>query len=251
MQEFVELANRLADEAGEIVKQYYRQPFEVISKDDESPVTIADRSIEERLREIIESERPEDGIFGEEFGIKDSQNGYSWVIDPIDGTKSFVIGRPTFGTLIALCKDDVPIIGIIDQAILKERWIGVEGKPTMFNSAPVKTRPCPEISEAAVSSTTPAMFKDNVVYEEFEKNCKLMTWGADCYAYGLLANGFIDIVIEDSLSPYDFAALVPVVKGAGGHITDWKGEELTLASEGKVIALGDPSLWDDVEKLLD
>lgn len=250
MQEFSALANRLADEADEIVRKYYRQPFDVISKDDDSPVTIADRSIEERLREIIEDERPEDGIFGEEFGVKDSKNGYTWVIDPIDGTKSFAIGRPTFGTLIALCKDDVPVLGIIDQAISQERWVGIEGEQTTLNHKPISTRPCNDPSQACAASTTPAMFDGNPVYENFEKNCKMMAWGGDCYMYGLLASGLMDICVEASLSPYDFAALVPVVKGAGGHISDWNGDDLTLSSKGEVIALGDESLWSEIKDFL-
>ena len=124
MQEFVTLANRLADEAGKIVKDYFRTPFEVEIKGDESPVTVADRAVEKRMRDILEKQRPDDGIYGEEYGIKDSKSGYTWVLDPIDGTKSFVIGRPTFGTLIALCQDGVPILGVIDQPILGERWVG-------------------------------------------------------------------------------------------------------------------------------
>lgn len=250
MQEFKDFANRLADEAGEIVRQYFRKPFEVISKDDESPVTIADRSIEKRLREIIEAERPEDGIFGEEFGIKDSQNGYTWVIDPIDGTKSFVIGRPTFGTLIALCKDDVPVLGIIDQAISQERWVGVAGATTTFNGEPVSTRDCPSLSQACAASTTPAMFDAHGVYEPFDTAFKMMAWGGDCYMYGLLASGLMDICIEDSLSPYDFAALVPVVKGAGGYITDWSGNALTIKSKGDIVAISDKNLWPGLEQLL-
>jgi fructose-1,6-bisphosphatase/inositol monophosphatase family enzyme len=161
MQEFRELANRLADEAGQIVRQYFRTPFDVESKADSSPVTLADRAVEKRLRDIIEKERPQDGIFGEEYGIKPSQNGLTWVLDPIDGTKSFVIGRPTFGTLIALCEDDKPVLGIIDQPILKERWLGAKGEQTLFNGAAVKTRPCTSLAQACVSSTTPAMFSKN------------------------------------------------------------------------------------------
>ena len=251
MQEFTALANRLADEAGTIIAKHFRQPFDVISKEDHSPVTIADRTVEERLREIIEDERPEDGILGEEFGVKESQSGLTWVLDPIDGTKSFVIGRPTFGTLIALCEDDKPVLGIIDQAISKERWVGVQGEQTIFNGNTVKTRPCPSITEACAGSTTPAMFEDlPPVYESFESQCKMMAWGGDCYMYGLLASGFMDLTIEANLSPYDFAALVPVIEGAGGRITDWEGNALTLQSDGKVIALGDLALWDEASALL-
>lgn len=251
MQEFTALANRLADEAGEIVKQYFRTPFDVIRKDDDSPVTIADRAVEQRLREIIEAERPEDGIFGEEFGIKQSKNGLTWVIDPIDGTKSFVIGRPTFGTLIALCEGDVPKLGVIDQAISKERWVGLSGEQTTFNGAPVKTRPCAALADACTSSTTPDMFKRiGPVYQGFEDHTRMMAWGGDCYMYGLLASGLMDICVEASLSPYDFAALVPVIQGAGGHVSDWQGEPMTLKSSGEIIALGDPSLWGEVSKLV-
>lgn len=250
MQEFEALANRLADEARIIAKAHFRQPFEVISKGDSSPVTVADRGIEQRMREIIEKERPEDGIFGEEFGIKESKNGLTWVLDPIDGTKSFVIGRPTFGTLIALCEKDVPVLGVIDQPISEERWVGVRGQKTTFNGQQVKVRPCALLKEACVASTTPAMFKGNRVYEKIEPAVKMLAWGGDCYIYGLLASGFMDVCIEASLSPYDFAALVPVVEGAGGMMCDWSGNKLTLKSDGKVIALGDASLKNDVLKLL-
>lgn len=250
MQEFEALANRLADAAGEIVRQYFRADFEVIKKEDDSPVTIADRSVEKRLREIIEAERPNDGILGEEFGIKEGTSAYTWVIDPIDGTKSFVIGRPTFGTLIALCENDVPILGVIDQAILNERWIGVRGKETTLNNAPVTTRSCSSLDEARACSTTPAMFNDTgPAYEALGKGNEI-AWGGDCYMYGLIASGHMDIAIEASLSPYDFAALVPVVEGAGGHISDWAGNPMTLQSDGRIIALGDKALWPEVSEKL-
>ncbi|MGQ0527109.1 MAG: inositol monophosphatase family protein [Alphaproteobacteria bacterium] len=261
MQEFLSLANALADEAGKIARKYFRQGFEVISKTDESPVTVADRAIEQVLREIIEKERPDDGILGEEFGRVESRNGLTWVLDPIDGTKSFVIGRPTFGTLIALCKDDKPFLGVIDQAISGERWIGVNGQKTTFNGTPVKTRPCKKLKDACMGSTTPAMFvrTGGPVYERFDSACKgekwgsgakMVAWGGDCYMYGLLASGFMDLCIEASLSPYDFAALVPVVAGAGGKICDWEGKDLTLKSDGRVVAMGDAGLWGEVAELL-
>jgi inositol-phosphate phosphatase/L-galactose 1-phosphate phosphatase/histidinol-phosphatase len=250
MQEFIALANGLADEAGTVVSRYFRQSFEVDSKQDASPVTIADREVERTLREIIEAKRPEDGIFGEEFGIKKSQNGLTWVLDPIDGTKSFVIGRPTFGTLIALCEDDKPVLGIIDQAIVKERWLGVTGETT-FNGKAIRTRACASLKEACAGSTTPAMFsKTGPVYEKIEKATKMMAWGGDCYMYGLLAGGHMDLCVEASLSPYDFAALVPVVEGAGGVMTDWDGKALTLKSDGRVIALGDSALLKEALTLL-
>lgn len=260
MQEFLTFANMLADEAGVVARKYFRQPFDVISKSDESPVTVADRAIEERLRELIEKACPDDGILGEEFGTKESASGNTWVLDPIDGTKSFVIGRPTFGTLIALCEKDIPVLGVIDQPISGERWAGAKRFPTTFNGAPVKTRPCASLKDACAGSTTPAMFvKTGQVVQKFDQSChskdwggaaKMVAWGGDCYMYGLLASGYMDLCIEASLSSYDFAALVPVVQGAGGIICDWDGNPLTLKSDGRVMALGDPKLKDDVIALL-
>lgn len=256
MNEFTALANRLADEAATILRPFFRAPFDVESKADHSPVTVADKAVEERLRDIIERERPEDGIYGEEFGIKDGQSGLTWVLDPIDGTKSFIIGRPTFGTLIALCEGDAPILGVIDQAISGERWTGVKGEYTTLNGNPVKTRSCASLAEACAASTTPAMFEGlktpsgAPIYEQFETAFKMMAWGGDCYMYGLLACGFMDIAVEANLSPYDFAALVPVIEGAGGTMCDWEGKPLTLASDGKTVALGDKTLLEDVITLL-
>lgn len=257
MQEFFEIANRLADEAGEIVRQYFRKPLDVERKADESPVTIADRMVEQRLREIIEAARPQDGILGEEFGEKKGESGLTWVLDPIDGTKSFVIGRATFGTLIALCEDDAPKLGIIDQPIMKERWFGAEGMPTTYTNMhlggdfinrPVKTAPCKALEVARIGSTTPAMFGDNPVYKQLNEN--RFYWGGDCYQYGLMAMGFVDVIIEDSMQPYDYLALVPVIAGAGGHISDFAGAPLTLESGGSVAACGDPSLWPELAKKL-
>ena len=254
MQEFVALANRMADIAGEIVQKYYRQPFDVEKKEDESPVTIADREVEKALRDILEKTRPDDGVYGEEYGRQQSKSGLTWLIDPIDGTNSFMIGRPTFGTLIALCEGDIPKLGIIDQPILKERWVGVDGVQTQMNGKDVHTRKCTSIDDARIGSTTPMMF-DVVTdygraYHLFENGTSRMAWGCDCYMYGLIASGYMDIAFEQNLSPYDFAALVPVVKGAGGHISDWRGDDLTLNSAGKVIAVGDRELWPEVERLI-
>lgn len=249
MQEFIELANRMADASGEIIRKYYRQPLLISSKDDASPVTIADREVERTLRDMIEEARPEDGILGEEYDNKEEKSGYTWVIDPIDGTKSFMIGRPTFGTLIALCEGDVPILGVIDQPILNERWVG-DGEQTTMNGDIVQTRECRHLSDAVVGATTPMMFDKlseyDRAYEIFEQGRSRMVWGGDCYMYGLIASGLMDIAFEQNLMAYDYAALVPIIKGAGGHISDWRGDDLTLNSSGKVVAVGDPTLWDEV-----
>lgn len=248
MQEFEALAKRLADEAGEIVHQYFRTSLDVEQKGDDSPVTIADRAIEKRMREIIEDERPQDGIFGEEYGEKKSENGLTWVLDPIDGTKSFVIGRPTFGTLIALCEDGAPVLGVIDQAILKERWIG-NNQVTTFNGQAVKCAPCSFLDTARIGSTTPAMFeKTGSVYKNFNEG--RFFWGGDCYQYGLMASGHVDVIIEAGMQPYDYLALAPIVKGAGGHISAFDGAPLLLSENETVVACGNPELWPEIQKLL-
>ncbi|MFP4098332.1 MAG: inositol monophosphatase family protein [Alphaproteobacteria bacterium] len=254
MQEFVSLANSLADVAGKIIRKYYRKPFEIGRKRDDTPVTAADREVEAALREILQSKRPDDAILGEEHSNTKAKSSLTWVIDPIDGTKSFMIGRPTFGTLIALCEDGVPKLGVIDQPILKERWVGAEGRPTMFNGRIAKTRPCPHFDDAVFAATSPTMFDPisdyGQAFEVFETTGHKFVWGGDCYLYGLLASGFIDVVFEESLMPHDFAALVPIVTGAGGRISDWRGDPLTLRSNGKVIAVGDPALWPIIERVI-
>jgi histidinol phosphatase-like enzyme (inositol monophosphatase family) len=248
MQEFIELSHHLADEAGKIIKQYYRQPFDVESKQDESPVTIADKNVEQRLRAIIEEKRPEDGIIGEEYGIKESKNQYTWVFDPIDGTKSFVIGRPTFGTLIALCENGVPILGIIDQPILQERWIGVKRMPTLFNDKEIKTRSCPDLKKARLGSTSPSQLEQEWI--ALQNSCHFMIWSGDCYSYGLLSIGGLDATIETQLAIYDYIAMPPIIEGAGGHMCDWNGKPLDINSDGRVLAVGDIALKDQILEIL-
>jgi histidinol phosphatase-like enzyme (inositol monophosphatase family) len=252
MQDFIEsitpLAHHLADKAGQIIRPHFRQGVKVDHKADESPVTIVDRGVEERLCAIIEENRPEDGIIGEEFGIKPSQNQYDWVLDPIDGTKSFVIGRPTFGTLITLCENGIPILGIIDQPILNERWFGAQGQPTLFNGKIVRARQCPYLKQARLASTSPSQLVEEWLI--LDKSCDFFSWGGDCYSYGLVANGALDAVIETQLSSYDYAALPPIIEGAGGHMCDWDGNALTTKSDGRVLAIGDIALKDQILKIL-
>ena len=253
MQEQVSLANRLADAAGAVISRYFRQPFDVESKADATPVTIADRMVEAELRKIIEAERPDDGILGEEYGPKESKSGMTWVLDPIDGTKSFTIGRASFGTLIALCEGDIPVLGVIDQPILKERWVG-DTEVTTFNGKPVSVRKCPSLKAARVASTSPAQLAElhgeHPLWKKIYNECNYVVWGGDCYSYGLLANGWLDCVVEQFLAPYDFAALVPVIQGAGGWMGQWDGSPLTLKSDGRTLAIGDHARKDDFINLL-
>ncbi len=237
---FLALAAELADAAGEVIRPYFRQPIRVDDKPDLSPVTVADRAAETAMRRLIASRFPDHGIIGEEFGRERDDAPFVWVLDPIDGTKSFISGVPLFGTLIALTQHGRPILGIIDQPISRERWIGAAGRPTTFDGNPVRCRPCASLSAATVFATSPDMFRgpDAAAFSRVAAAAKLMRFGADCYAYGLLAHGLIDLVIESSLKPYDFCAMVPVVEGAGGIATDWQGAPLSLASDGRVLVAG-------------
>jgi inositol-phosphate phosphatase/L-galactose 1-phosphate phosphatase/histidinol-phosphatase len=241
---FVALAQALVDQSGGVLRRYFRQPLAIEAKADLSPVTIADREVETLVRSAIEAAFPDHGILGEEFGAVRADAEYVWVIDPIDGTKSFMTGKATFGTLIALTRRGRPILGVIDQPITRERWVGVASQPTTFNGAPISVRPCARLADATLYATTPQMFvgDDAVAFERLMKAVKYPLYGADCYAYGLLASGFTDLVCEASLQPYDYCALVPVVEGAGGVMSDWQGRPVTIATNGRVLAAGDAAL---------
>ena len=250
----IALAHRLADAAGAAIRPYFRGDIGLEAKGDDSPVTLADRAAEEAMRRILTAEAGRDGIEGEEFGIERESASRRWVLDPIDGTVSFAAGRPIFGTLIALLQGGFPVLGVIDQPIAGERWVGAAGRATTFNGAEVRTRPCRELGEALLASTGPQYFDDHSA-EHFMALAartahRRMIWGGDCYNYGLVASGQVDLVCESGLKLHDFAALVPVVEGAGGVMADWNGEPLHAGSEGHVIALGDPARLEDVVEAL-
>ncbi|MEX0922385.1 MAG: histidinol-phosphatase [Rhodovibrionaceae bacterium] len=247
-QGFIETAGILAETAREVILRHFRTPLAVDSKSDESPVTIADRETEAALRRVIAARHPEHGIVGEEHGIERPDAEFVWVLDPIDGTKSFVTGSPLFGTLIALKHGDRPILGVIDMPVLDERWLGAAGRGTSFTDAgggrEARCRPCPALSSALLRTTSLSMFEsdpaDLPALRRVMEAVQVTVWGGDCYCYGLLASGFQDLVIEASLQNYDFMALVPVVEGAGGIATDWNGRPLGLESDGRVVMAGDP-----------
>jgi inositol-phosphate phosphatase/L-galactose 1-phosphate phosphatase/histidinol-phosphatase len=241
LDDFLALAIRLADAAGEAIRPYFRKPLAVDDKADLTPVTAADRGAETAMRSLIEQRFPDHGIVGEEFGRLREDAELVWTLDPIDGTKSFISGVPLFGTLIALTRAKRPILGIIDQPVSRERWVGTAGRPTTLNGVPVYCRACPALVAATLFATTPDMFKegDALAFGRVSAAVKLTRFGADCYAYGLLAAGFIDLVLEASLKPYDFCAMVPIVEGAGGVATDWRGADLDLASDGRILVAGD------------
>jgi histidinol phosphatase-like enzyme (inositol monophosphatase family) len=242
--ELVSLANSLADAARPIVARYFRTGVTIDDKSDASPVTVADREAETAMRALLARHVPGHGVFGEEHGAERADAEYVWVLDPIDGTKAFITGLPVFGTLVALLHRGVPVLGVIDQPILGERWLGVEGRQSTFNGQPIRARACPALDRAYMYSTAPIMFP-GILGEQhaaLTRRVKLFRWGGDCYAYGLLAAGHVDLVVENDLKLYDFAALVPVIAGAGGLITDWRGKPLDMHSDGSVLAAGDAAL---------
>lgn len=244
----IALAAALADAAGAAIRPYYRAAHGLEAKADDSPVTLADRAAEAAMRALIERTCPSDAIIGEEYGVKEGTSGRAWVLDPIDGTRGFISGRPIFGTLIALVVDGWPLLGVIDQPVLRERWLGATGRPTSFNGKPAATRRCADLGRALLATTSPALFDDRQLhaFEHLDAAAMSTVLGGDCYNYGCVASGWLDVVVEAGLKLHDFAALVPVVEGAGGRMCDWAGDPLTADSIGEVVAAGDPARIDDV-----
>ncbi|WP_033070499.1 histidinol-phosphatase [Thalassospira australica] len=245
---FLEIAHKLADAARPVVRKYYRTPVAVDVKADDSPVTIADREVERTMRDILNAELPDHGILGEEHGRENTDAEYVWVLDPIDGTKSFISGKPSFATLIALCHNGKPVLGVIDQAITDERWVGVMGQASTMNGVEISARECEDLDRATFFTTAPELFTGDSqkAYAAIAEKCRVPMYGVDAYAYGLTALGLADTVVEIGLQAYDFCALVPVVEGAGGVVTDWSGTALTMDSRGDVIASGDARCHQDV-----
>jgi inositol-phosphate phosphatase/L-galactose 1-phosphate phosphatase/histidinol-phosphatase len=245
-------AHDLADEAGKIIRRYFRHKFAIDEKPDHTPVTIADRAAERAMRRLIKARFPTHGIIGEEYGRAQAEAEYVWVLDPIDGTKSFISGVPLFGTLIALTHRGQPILGVVDQPILRERWVGAAGRKTTLNGKRIKTRACASLDRATLFATSPDLFAagDATGFERLRRAVKLTRFGADCYAYALLASGFVDLVVEAGLKPHDFCALAPVIAGAGGAMTDWQGKALDFHSDGRVVASGDQALASKAREVL-
>jgi inositol-phosphate phosphatase/L-galactose 1-phosphate phosphatase/histidinol-phosphatase len=235
--------------SGDIARAYYRQPFEIDSKSDETPVTVADREIELRLRAFIEVHFPKDGIIGEEFGETPSRSGRTWILDPIDGTKSFTIGRPTFTTLIALCEEGVPVLGVIDQPIIGDRWVGARGQVSTHNGKPISVRSCPSLKQAICGVGGPDQV-GRANHDMLRDASRYMIYQGDAYLYGLMAQGHMDLVVEATMGVYDIMALVPIVEGAGGIITDWQGKPQIVGSSDKVLAAGSVAIHQEAMVLL-
>ena len=239
------LGEQLADVAREIARRHFRTPVAVERKRDGSPVTVADRDIETHMRRLIRAAFPGHAIRGEEFAAEGSGE-FTWVLDPIDGTKSFITGYPLFGSLIALVHGNRPMLGVIEAPALGERWVGCEGRGTLFNGSPVRTSNCRSIEEAVVYTTTAETFSasERRRFEALSARAALRRFGGDCYLYGMLAGGYCDLIIEVQLKPHDFMAAIPVVEGAGGRISDWRGQPLGWTTDGRVVAAATEALWE-------
>lgn len=249
---FEALAQEVASVARRTALKYFRTPLEVHTKDDSSPVTRADREIEYEARRLIEAAEPAHGIFGEELGRLRPGARFQWVLDPIDGTKSFMTGMPLFGTLIALLDGGRPILGVIEMPALDECWVGRPDRGTVLNATACRASGQTSLSEAILYTTTVDTFsgREAQVLQRLSRACRMRRFGGDCYSYALLASGHVDIVLETRLQPYDYMALIPVIEGAGGLITDWHGEPLTLQSSGHVLAAATPALHAQAVKLI-
>lgn len=242
--------DQLGDEARAIAMQHFRAEFEVETKSDMTPVTNADRAIERRLREMITSRFPTHVLVGEEEGGR-MTDGVNWVIDPIDGTKSFVTGLPLFGTLVAILADRRPIWGMVEVPAMRERWIGVSDR-TSRNGEPCAVSACTHLRDARLCSTDPRMFSGEAAraFAQLASEVRVTRFGTDCYGYAMLASGHVDLVVEDGLQVHDVMAIVPVIQGAGGIVTTWSGDAIDEAFQGNIIAAATQPLHDQASRWL-
>ncbi len=249
LDELKKFSHTLAIEGGKVIKKYFRTDVSIETKSDESPVTIADKQTEEVMRLLIEKEFPGHGILGEEFGRVNEESEYQWILDPIDGTKSFITGAVTFGTLIALTKNGQPILGVINQPILNEFLIG-DNNEAKLNDNPVKVRECTNLKDATLLASDHLMFgqyQNQDAFEQLIRKAKMYRMWGDCYGYYLVATGYADIMLDPIMSVWDSMALIPVIRGAGGIITDYNGNDPVT---GNSTVAASPAIHKEVIKLL-
>ena len=252
LNEFVKFANLLADSASQTSMKYFRTKLEVDNKDDESPVTIADKETEKIIRDEIRKNFPNHGILGEEYENENLESEFIWVIDPIDGTRSYIAGHKDFGNLISLLHNNQPIIGIINCPAHNERWLGIKDVKTTCNGKNVLTSGIKKIENAYLFTSGVYFYEPffRKGFETLKEKTKYFRLGGDCYMYGMLSSGLIDIVIEDTLKAHDYMALINVVEGAGGKISDKYGKPITLQSDGSLIASSSPQLHNEIINII-
>jgi histidinol phosphatase-like enzyme (inositol monophosphatase family) len=242
-----EFAHELADRSGAAILPHFRTALAVANKETAGfdPVTIADRDSETVMRGLIEERFPDHGIAGEEFADRPANGPYCWALDPIDGTKSFIIGMPTWGTLIGLLHDGRPVLGMMNQPYTGERFWGTADGARFRNASgerAMRTRACASLGEAILATTSPSLFKreEGPRFEQLSSAVRMTRYGGDCYLYCMVAMGCIDIVAEAGLKPFDIIPLVPIIEAAGGRVTTWDGGDPT--GGGQILVTGDPSL---------
>jgi myo-inositol-1(or 4)-monophosphatase len=253
----IAFAHKLADAAGAVIRPYFRRRIDVTDKAAGAafdPVTAADREAEQTMRELIEREYPSDGILGEEFDEKPSRNGRRWVLDPVDGTRAFITGRHEWGSLIALEENGVPVLGVIDQPVLRERFIAANSETHMLaegEDVRLQVRPCADLSEAILCATHPTAYfspQEREAFARIEPHVRMSRFGGDCYLFVALALGFVDLIVESTLKRWDVAALIPIVEGAGGIISNWQGG--SCVAGGQILAAGDTRIHKAAMQLL-
>ncbi|HEX2417201.1 MAG TPA: inositol monophosphatase family protein [Micromonosporaceae bacterium] len=250
--ELVHFAERLADEARHLLENAMTEATRIEIKEDNSFVTEVDRTIEARLRKLIEQTQPDHGIMGEEYGSRDLDADVVWVLDPVDGTAPFIAGIPVYGTLIGVSRFGRPWIGVLDYPATGDRWVGVNGVFARRNGVPVRTRPCADLSSALMTCSNPDFFQsyEYSLLTRIRDEVQYTLYGASSFAYGVLASGRVDLAVDSGLKPYDVFAPAAVIGGAGGIMTEWSGTELGLDSRGQIVATGDPDLHTLALKLL-
>ena len=256
IERLVAFAHRLADAAAPITLAQFRRHPEVTNKAQGAkvdPVTQADRQAEAAIRALIEADYPTHGIHGEELAQKPG-NAFNWIIDPIDGTRAYICGVPVWGTLIGLEREGSPYLGLLDQPFLGERYVGQPGATQMRDAQgtrPAKTSGCTSLATAKLGCTTPELFAPGTEQENFHDlaaRCPVVRYGGDCYFYGLVACGHMDLIVEASLKPFDISPLIPVIEGAGGVVTNWQGGAAN--GGGRVVAAATPQLHAEALELL-
>ncbi|MFJ2684377.1 histidinol-phosphatase [Pseudomonas sp. NPDC087342] len=250
--EYLAFAEQLADAAASAIKPFFRAQLDVEDKGGRlfDPVTLADKAAERVMREQILARYPEHGVLGEEEGTTLGKSRLTWVLDPIDGTRAFITGLPLWGTLIALNDGYRPVVGVMNQPFTGERYLGSH-LGSWCNGAQLKTRNCHSLASATLMCTTPDMFdtpEKSAAFKSISSKAQLVRFGGDCYAYCMLASGFVDVIVEASLQSYDVQALIPIIEGAGGIITTWDGS--SAQDGGSIVACGDPSLHAEIVDLL-
>ncbi|MEO9819613.1 MAG: inositol monophosphatase family protein [Paracoccaceae bacterium] len=250
--EYLAFAETLADQSRKMLLAVKGDAPEIDIKSDASFVTATDKAVETALREMIQRTYPDHGILGEEFDDINIGAEFVWVLDPIDGTAAFVAGIPVYGTLIGLAWQGRPFVGVIDHPVTADRWVGVSGKMAEHNGTPVRVRPCASV-ETAYATCSNADFMSDAERARFEvlrKRAQYVQYGGSCYSYGVLASGRTDLSIDSGLDSFDVFAPAAVIQGAGGYVTDWSGNPLTLDMAGNVLAAGDKARLDEAISIL-